>query len=183
MKKTYERSSLNTSAFCCLFASTNRKCLFNIFPMLCACHCVGILATLRNIPEDFKKKVSGIFTVIMLHLLIALQKIYISSTSLSTERSVKSIQSLSHVRLFATPWTTARQASLSITNFWSSPKPMLHILEFYHISTTLAYYNFVVGFENRKYESEMLLFLFQNLWLFWTPCISMGISGLAYQFL
>ena len=35
-----------------------------------------------------------------------------------------SVQSLSHVRLFATPWTTARQASLSITNSWSSPKPM-----------------------------------------------------------
>ena len=31
-----------------------------------------------------------------------------------------SVQSLSHVRLFATPWTTARQASLSITNFRSS---------------------------------------------------------------
>ena len=27
-----------------------------------------------------------------------------------------SAQSLSHVRLFATPWTAARQASLSITN-------------------------------------------------------------------
>ena len=27
-----------------------------------------------------------------------------------------SVQSLSHVRLFATPWITARQASLSITN-------------------------------------------------------------------
>ena len=35
-----------------------------------------------------------------------------------------SVQSLSHVRLFATPWTTARQASLSITNSWSPPKPM-----------------------------------------------------------
>ena len=30
-----------------------------------------------------------------------------------------SVQSLSHVRLFATPWTTAHQASLSITNSWS----------------------------------------------------------------
>ena len=30
--------------------------------------------------------------------------------------SFSSIQSLSHVRLFATPWTAARQASLSITN-------------------------------------------------------------------
>ena len=30
-----------------------------------------------------------------------------------------SVQSLSHVWLFATPWTTARQASMSITNSWS----------------------------------------------------------------
>ena len=35
-----------------------------------------------------------------------------------------SVQSLSHVRLFATPWTTACQASLSITNSQSPPKPM-----------------------------------------------------------
>ena len=37
---------------------------------------------------------------------------------------ILSVQSLSRVRLFATPWTTARQASLSITSSWSSPKPM-----------------------------------------------------------
>ena len=35
-----------------------------------------------------------------------------------------SVQSLSHVPLFATPWTAARQASLSITNSRSPPKPM-----------------------------------------------------------
>ena len=35
-----------------------------------------------------------------------------------------SVQSLSHVRLFATPWTAAHQASLSITNSWSLPKLM-----------------------------------------------------------
>ena len=35
-----------------------------------------------------------------------------------------SFQSLSRVRLFATPWTAARQASLSITNFWSLLKLM-----------------------------------------------------------
>ena len=35
-----------------------------------------------------------------------------------------SFQPLSHVRLFATQWTAARQASLSITNSWSPPKPM-----------------------------------------------------------
>ena len=35
-----------------------------------------------------------------------------------------SVQSLSSVWLFVTPWTAAHQASLSITNSWSSPKPM-----------------------------------------------------------
>ena len=35
-----------------------------------------------------------------------------------------SVQLLSYVRLFATPWTAARQASLSITNSQSPPKPM-----------------------------------------------------------
>ena len=38
------------------------------------------------------------------------------------ESGVSSVQSLSCVPLFATPWTEARQASLSITNSWSSPK-------------------------------------------------------------
>ena len=35
-----------------------------------------------------------------------------------------SVQSLSRVWLFATPWTTVHQASLSITNSRSPPKPM-----------------------------------------------------------
>ena len=34
------------------------------------------------------------------------------------------VQSLSRVRLFATPWIAPHQASLSITNSWSSPKLM-----------------------------------------------------------
>ena len=39
-----------------------------------------------------------------------------------------SVQSLSHVRLFATPWTVAYQASLSITNSWSLLKLMSIVL-------------------------------------------------------
>ena len=35
-----------------------------------------------------------------------------------------SVESLSHVQLFVTWWTAARQASLSITNSQSPPKPM-----------------------------------------------------------
>ena len=37
---------------------------------------------------------------------------------------ISSVQSLSRVRLFVTPWTAACQASLSITNSQSPPKPM-----------------------------------------------------------
>ena len=39
-------------------------------------------------------------------------------------RQVGSVQSLSRDWLFVTPWTAAHQASLSIANSWSSPKPM-----------------------------------------------------------
>ena len=39
---------------------------------------------------------------------------------LAHSKALSSVQSLSHVRLFATLWTTARQASLSITNSQSS---------------------------------------------------------------
>ena len=37
---------------------------------------------------------------------------------------ISSVQSLSHVQLFVTPWIATHQASLSITNSWSPPKPM-----------------------------------------------------------
>ena len=43
--------------------------------------------------------------------------------------SVQLVQSLSCVRLFETPWTAARPASLSITNSWSLLKftlPLVH---------------------------------------------------------
>ena len=41
---------------------------------------------------------------------------------ISTSSAFSSVQSFSCVRLFATPWTTARQASLSITNSQSTHK-------------------------------------------------------------
>ena len=42
----------------------------------------------------------------------------------TTSVQFSSVQWLSRVRLFATPWTAARQASLSITNSWSSLRLM-----------------------------------------------------------
>ena len=53
-----------------------------------------------------------------------LVKLFQPATLQSTNSISESVQSLSRVQLFATPWITARQASLSITNSWSSPKPM-----------------------------------------------------------
>ena len=41
-----------------------------------------------------------------------------------TSSQFSSVQSLSHVQLFVTPWTIACQASLSITNSWSLLKLM-----------------------------------------------------------
>ena len=42
--------------------------------------------------------------------------------SINISSAFSSVQSLSHVRLLATPWTAARQASLSITNSRNLPK-------------------------------------------------------------
>ena len=55
---------------------------------------------------------------------------YINIVTVAPQLSVRavlrfsSVQSLSHVRLFVTPWIEACQASLSITNSWSSTKLM-----------------------------------------------------------
>ena len=42
----------------------------------------------------------------------------------TTKETISSVQSLSRVRLFVTPWIAARQTSLSIINSWSLPKLM-----------------------------------------------------------
>ena len=45
-------------------------------------------------------------------------------TFIRRRHQFSSIQSLSRVRLFVTPWTAARQASLSITSSWNSLRLM-----------------------------------------------------------
>ena len=70
-------------------------------------------------PWDFAVK----NTEVGFHFLIA--KIRLKLTKVGkTTRPFSSVQSLSHVRLFVTPWTIARQASLSITNSPSLTKLM-----------------------------------------------------------
>ena len=53
-----------------------------------------------------------------------LQETWKIQTKVTYSSTFSSVQSLSRVRLFVTSWTAARQASLSITNSWSPPKPM-----------------------------------------------------------
>ena len=54
-----------------------------------------------------------------------------TNTTLYINYQFSSVQSLSCVWLFVTPWTAAHQASLSITNSWSLFKPM-YIESVYH---------------------------------------------------
>ena len=63
-------------------------------------------------------EVAKIWTQLSMHTCI------IVSSFLSYEDQFSSVQLLSHVQLFATPWIAARQASLSITNSRSSLKLM-----------------------------------------------------------
>ena len=51
-------------------------------------------------------------------------KLNIQKSKTMASGPVSSVQSLSHVRLFVTPWISALQASLSITNSQSSPRLM-----------------------------------------------------------
>ena len=53
-------------------------------------------------------------------LKLNIQKMYTEGTYLN----ISSVQLLSRVQLFSTPWIAAHQTSLSITNSQSSPKLM-----------------------------------------------------------
>ena len=51
--------------------------------------------------------------------MVVLVSVFLKNHHTVFHHQFSSVQSLSHVLLFATPWTAARQASLSITNSWS----------------------------------------------------------------
>ena len=51
-----------------------------------------------------------------------------------------SVQSLSHVQLFPTPWTATRQASLSITNFFRSLLKLMSIESVMQSNHLILYY-------------------------------------------
>ena len=81
-----------------------------------------------------------------------------------------SIQSLSRVRLFATLWTAARQASLSITNSWSllklkciaSVRPANHLILCHPLLLPLSIFLSIRVFSNES----VLRIRWPNYWSF-----------------
>ena len=71
-----------------------------------------------------------------------------------------SVQSLSRVRLFVTPWTAARQASLSITNSQSLLK-LLSIESVMHIMVSHCDFNLHIPLVNAV--EYLFVYLFSNL--------------------
>ena len=72
---------------------------------------------------NFKKKALLLF-LFSRHFTDLLHSELLFCSYCFTAYDIRKVQSLSHVQLFATPWTAAHQASLSITNSWSPPKLM-----------------------------------------------------------
>ena len=75
----------------------------------------------------------AILWILILHQLIS--QTCIVKSSMSSRVLFSSVQSLSHVQLFVTPWTAACQASLSITNFQNLLKlmSMESVMPFNHL--------------------------------------------------
>ena len=69
------------------------------------------------------QSVPGVQTVKLLHITIICQRKILQKQWICLAM-ISSVQSLSCIQLFATLWTAARQASLSITNSRSLPKSM-----------------------------------------------------------
>ena len=82
--------------------------------------CLDLLAvqgTLKSLPQHHSSKAS-------ISWCSAFFMVQLSHPYMTTGKTFSSAQSLSRVRLFATPWTAAQQVSLSIINSWSLLKLM-----------------------------------------------------------
>ena len=113
-------------------------------------------------------------------------------TLYSTENTIyqfSSVQLLSRIRLFVTPWIAARQASLSITNSRSSPKlmsvesvmPSSHLILCHPLLLLPA-----IFFSIRVFSNESALHIqfssvqsLGRVWLFVTPWIAARQASLS----
>ena len=98
-----------------------------------------------------------------------------------------SVQSLSRVQPSVIPWTTARQASLSITNSWSPPKPtsIVSVMPSNHLSSpfppalNLSQHQGLFKWVSSPHRvSKVLKFQLQHQWLQWTPRTDLIKNGL-----
>ena len=114
------------------------------------------------------------------------------------------VQSLSHVRLFATPWTTACQASLSIANSWILLKlvcielvmPSSHLIFCCPLLLTPSIFPSIRVFSNEsalhirvtkvlefQFQHQSFLLNIQNLFpLGWSGWVSLQSKGLSRVF-
>ena len=106
-------------------SSDSQLSLTEVLPMTFLTFC-EMLPCLKMAPAWMLEScVLVMWELLSIYLLIhKMEMIAFSCRAHRTVVQFSSVQSLSCVRLFATPWIAARQASLSITNSWSSLKPM-----------------------------------------------------------
>ena len=114
-----------------------------------------------------------------------------------------SVQSLSCVQIFATPWTEAPQASLSINNFWSLPKlmsielvmPSSHLILCHHLLLLPSIFPSIRVFSNESalpirwpnywsFSFKSVLSINTQDWshLEWTGWMSLQSKGLSRVF-
>ena len=106
--------------------------LFHLVLFCFACGCpavpapfVASLLFLYWIGLAYLSEISWLYLCgLFLGSLLCSIDLFVYSCASTTLSWFSSVQSLSHVQLFATPWTAALQASLSISNSQSLPKLM-----------------------------------------------------------
>ena len=92
---------------------------------------------------------------------------------------ISSVQLLSHVQLFAAPWTAAYQASLSITNSWSLLK-LMSINWWCHPTISSSHHLLPVPFSScLQYCPASGSFLISQKWVFSSGGQIIGVSASA----
>ena len=109
-------------------------------------------------------------------------KLNIQKTKIMASVPISSLYSLSRVRLFRTPWTTACQASLSITSSWSLLKLMFieSVMPSNHIILCHSLLLLPSIFPSlRVFSKESIHLIRQKYWTFsFSICPSNEYSGL-----
>ena len=113
-----------------------------------------------------------------------------AAVSICSDFQFSSVQSLSRVRLFATPWIAACQASLTFTNFWSLLKLMsvesvmlsnhLKILLSPSPAFNLSQHQGLFKWVSSMHEvAKVLAFQLQHQSFQWTPRTDLLYDGLV----